>query len=111
MKFFKNPFKKIKMETNTKPPANEQGANETSTNETTNTENAVTEEVKPASIWRSIEERLSGTRAEFTDAVETSQGVLVKVTIVYASNNVSISMAFIPAVKIVEQHDGSLAIK
>ena len=110
MKFFKNPFKRIKMD-NTTPPANEQGANETATSETNNTENAVTEEVKTASIWRSIEVKESIAVNELTEALETSQGVLVKVTTIYASNNVSSSMAFIPAVKLVQQHDGSLAIK
>ncbi len=99
------------METNTTPPANEQGANETATNETTNTENAVTEEVKPASIWRQIEVKETIAVSQFTEALETSQGVLVKVTTIYATNNVSSSMAFVPAVKIIEQHDGSLAIK
>jgi hypothetical protein len=126
MKFFKNPFKSIKMETNT--PANEQETGDqgittdatTTTNENANgfsiqtettTENAVTEDNVIASFWRKIEEKESNKMFEITEAVETSQGVMVKVTIVYASNNVSTSMVFIPAVKIVDLGDGTLTIK
>ncbi len=97
---------------NTTPPANEQGTNETATSETTNTENAVTEEVKPTPLFTKISEVFNEQNGlnEITEALETSQGVLVK-NIVFDKNDVSSSMEFIPAVKIIELHDGSLAIK
>ena len=97
---------------NTTQPANELGTDQTATSETTNTENAITEEVKIASLFTKISEVFNEQNGlnEITEALETSQGVLVK-NIVFDKNDVSSSMAFIPAVKIVELHDGSLTIK
>ena len=95
------------METNTTPPANELGAEETAKSEITNTENEVAEDAKPTSIWRKIEDD----GIDFTDALETSQGVIVRNRLVFSDANFSSSMVFVPAVKIVELHDGSLTIK
>jgi hypothetical protein len=96
---------------NTTQPANEQGTNENATRETTNTENAVTEQVKPASIWRLIEKHENKPMFDLTEAFETSQGVVIRNTLVESDGNFSSTLVFVPAVKIVELHDGSLTIK
>ena len=95
------------METNTTPTAKELGTDETAKSETTTNENAVAEDAKPKSIWRKIEDD----GLDFTDALETSQGVIVRNRLVFSDTNFSLSMVFVPAVKIVELHDGSLTIK